>query len=305
MPILKLKYLAHPRWTLQLAYSYFLTKPTRSRLLAAFLRQFIKPAEPKKWVFIIGCYNSGTTLLEKMLASHPAISALDEGVFKTDQLITPEELGWTRMWSQVVNQVRLTAGDKSIDVETLKKDWALFFDRQKPVFLEKSIVNSARMTWLQENFQNSYFIFIVRNGYAVAEGIRRKAPIGQWGIQQDFNQSYPIGLCATQWVVTNEIVEQDSKKIKNFRMISYEDLCNAPCQVTEELWDFIGLKGVLNWSEMTNWKIQEKDSVIKNMNKRSFANLSSEDIKQIERVAAGMLEHYGYPLLSKCENRQI
>jgi len=298
MPTLKLKYLTHPHRTMRLAYPHFLTKPTRSRLLAAVLRQFVQPAEPEKWVFIVGCYNSGTTLLERLLATHPAISALDEGVFRTDQLVTPEELGWPRMWCRVIDQVRLLPENQTVDVEALKKDWTLFFDRRKQVFLEKSIVNSARMAWLQENFQNSYFIFIVRNGYAVAEGIRRKASKGKWKIQQNLSPSYPIDLCATQWVVTNRIIKQDSKAIKNFRMIHYEELCKAPYQVTEKLWNFIGLREAPNWSKTKKWQIQEKESAIRNMNEKNFVNLSVEDIKQIENVATEMLKHYGYPLLS-------
>jgi len=296
---LKAKDLVHPYKTIQLAKSRLLTKPTRSLLLTSFLRRFVQPCKPEKWVFIMGCYNSGTTLLERMLVTHPAISALDEGVFKTDQLITPEELGWPRMWCQVVDQVRLTASDKDVDVEKLRRDWAVFFDRRRSIFLEKSIVNSARMPWLQANFKNSYFIFIVRNGYAVAEGIRRKTAAGKWLIPTQFGGSYPIELCAKQWVVNNEIVECDSVGIENFRTIRYEEICKAPRKSVEELWEFIGLQEGPNWSKDTKWQIQEKHSQIANMNYRSFKNLSSEDIVGIENVAAKTLEHYGYPVLSK------
>lgn len=267
-------------------------------MLAAILRQLIRPFKPEKWVFIVGCYNSGTTLLESMLASHPAVSALDEGVSKTDELVMPEELGWTRMWSQVKDQVELGAADQHVDTEKLKKDWAIFFDRRKNVFLEKSIVNSARMTWLQEKFENSYFIFIVRNGYAAAEGIRRKTLLGQWGMQQNFSPSYPIKMCAHQWVINNQVIEQDSEMIKNFRKVYYEDLCDSPQETIEELWNFIGLCNIDNWFTGQTWEIAGSNSLIRNMNAKSFANLSAEDIEGIERVAADMLTFYGYPLLS-------
>lgn len=40
--------------------------------------------KPQKWIFIVGCYNSGTTLLEKILSLHPMIGSLrDEGVMLT------------------------------------------------------------------------------------------------------------------------------------------------------------------------------------------------------------------------------
>lgn len=298
MPKLNFNRLIHPIETLQTIQYHFLTKPNRNQFLATLLRAFTPIAEPEKWVFIIGCYNSGTTLLEKMLATHPAISAIDEGVFKTDQLLTEAELGWPRMWSQVIDQVRLKSGDQTVDAKALKKDWAIFLDRKRSVFLEKSIVNSARLLWLQDNFQNAYFIFIVRNGYAVAEGIRRKASRGKWSMPPEFKQ-YPIKLCAKQWVINNQIVEQDAPKISNLIKIHYETLCQRPQQTIEELWDFIGLKSSLSWSNDKQWAIQEKESQIKNMNQRSLDNLSSADIEEIEEVAAEMLEYYSYPILSR------
>ena len=289
--------------------SRFLTKPERVKLLALIFRTLTRNPNPKKWVFVVGCYNSGTTLLTRLLSIHPSISSLldvplsiAEGAFITSELITPEELGWTRMWYKVADQVRLKAGDKSINIKALKKDWAIFFDRKKPIFLEKSIVNSARMTWLQENFNNSYFIFIVRNGYAVAEGIRRRVQKGegQWGMQQDFSQTYPIELCAEQWIVNNQVIEEDSKAIKNFKRVQYEKLCASPRQVIEELWDFIGINNsrLHNNPVDRDWKTVENDSPIKNMNEWSIANLSSLDIMQIDGVVSDMLEHYGYPILS-------
>jgi Sulfotransferase family len=305
MPRLQFKHVRHPIETAKLSKRYFLTKPHRVEAYARVVRELTKCAEPEKWVFVVGCYNSGTTLLSQLLATHSAISRLDEGVFKTSQLSTPEELGYPRLWCQVVDQVRLKAGDRSVNAEKLKKDWMLFFDRKKTVFLEKSIVNSARMTWLQENFANSYFLFIVRDGYAVSEGIRRqtsKAFRGQTSkglwyehIRSRFHHSYPIELCAEQWVTNNAIIESDAKGIRYFKRIFYEDFCEHPKETVADIYAFLGLddkSSVL--LEGQRWKIHEYDSEIKNMNDRSFENLSGEDIRKIETVAGEMLTYYGY-----------
>ena len=112
MASLQLKHLRHPRQTVKMLRNYFLTKPHRIELFAAFSRRLTKVVEPEKWVFVVGCYDSGTTLLARLLATHSQISRFDEGVFKTSQLVTPEELGWPRLWCQVVDQVRLRAGDE-------------------------------------------------------------------------------------------------------------------------------------------------------------------------------------------------
>lgn len=37
---------------------------------------FTPVPRPDKWLFVVGCYNSGTTLLAEMLSRHPNISGL-------------------------------------------------------------------------------------------------------------------------------------------------------------------------------------------------------------------------------------
>jgi hypothetical protein len=297
MSSLQLKHFKHPDQTLKTLREYFLTKPHRIELFAEISRKLTRVVKPEKWVFIVGCYNSGTTLFARLIATHSKISRLDEGVFKTSQLVTPEELGWPRLWCQIVDQVRLKAGDRSVDVNKLKKDWMLFFDRKKTVFLEKSIVNSARMTWLQENFDNSYFLFIVRNGYAVSEGIRRQT---SKRLKSQLDYSYPIELCAEQWVTNNTIIENDAKQIRFFKKVFYEDFCEQPKKTISDIYAFLGLNdesSVLLKGQ--HWKIHEYNSEITNMNDRSFENLSLEDIKKIETIAGEMLTYYGYQYLSK------
>ncbi len=46
------------------------TTPLVRRLLAPFGRELA----PERWIFVLGCYNSGTSLLAAMLASHPALA---------------------------------------------------------------------------------------------------------------------------------------------------------------------------------------------------------------------------------------
>jgi len=280
---------------------YLLSKPHRIKILARCLLLFNKTIEPKKWVFVIGCYNSGTSLLKKILSTHSQISTFGgEGAFLTDELITPEELGWPRMWCQVIEKVRLTGNDDYINAEEVKKDWSLLFNKEKKVFLEKSIVNSARMLWLEKNFNNSYFIFIVRNGYAVSEGIRRRTKIGKWKIKHlPYKAGYPINLCAKQWVINNKIVEEDSKFVRRFKRVFYEDLCERPDEIISSICKFLGLNDELLSNSETRWKIQNNNIKITNLNERSINNLTLSDILKIEEVASPMLNYYNYKILSK------
>ena len=130
---------------------------------------------PKAWLFIVGCYNSGTTLLANLLSAHPDISVLPtEGQFLTDQLTRDYEVGLGRMWHKREDLFRLTENDVGPDATRIKKEWGLRLDRSRAVLVEKSPPNTPRTRWLQANFENSHFLSIVRNGYAVAEGIVRK-----------------------------------------------------------------------------------------------------------------------------------
>ena len=151
-----------------------------------------KPRD-KTWVFVVGCYNSGTTLLSELLGHHPDISALpDEGQFLTDQLPQDYMLGLPRMWVNREDLFRLDENGTGPDPVRLEKEWAMRLDCTKRVLLEKSPPNTARTRWLQANFSNAHFIGITRNPYAVAEGISRKAEphhlIDGWPIEMSAYQ---------------------------------------------------------------------------------------------------------------------
>ena len=80
----------------------------------------------KKWVFLVGCYNSGTTLLAEILGKHPSISALPtEGHFITDQFVKDYEIGLPRMWVEREDIFRLNENDEGPDSYRLTKEWAM------------------------------------------------------------------------------------------------------------------------------------------------------------------------------------
>lgn len=75
-------------------YRYYLSRIYREVPLFLNISEKIgHDLTPKKWVFIVGCYNSGTTLLNQILSCHPDILTLpDEGAFLTRRVPTPEGL---------------------------------------------------------------------------------------------------------------------------------------------------------------------------------------------------------------------
>jgi hypothetical protein len=248
---------------------------------------------PEKWVFVVGCYNSGTELLMNVLGSHPGIASQPtEGQFLTDQFYSDYQLGLPRMWTMREDLFRLTEEDPGPDPVRLAKEWTMRLDRSRPVFLEKSPPNAARMRWLQAHFPAAHFICIVRNGYAVAEGIRRKAE------PFHMRNGWPLSLCARQWNRSNEIMVEDAGRLDRSLWITYEALAARPADVLGEVFGFLDLpQGPSSVDVGSAWAIHEKEEPIRDMNDESIGRLTQEELRVVTREAEPMLRHFGYELL--------
>lgn len=262
-------------------------------------RQLMSPfgsdVTPERWIFIVGCYNSGTTLLRGLLAQHPLICALpSEGVRLTDALPRPEDVGWHRLWCRCLDQMQLPVDE---DVPRrgarIRRHWSLALPAQPANVLEKSIANTTRLPFLQAAFAPAYFIYMIRNGYAVAEGIRRKAEPRRFG-HDEFGDQYPIDLCAEQWRASHDLIEQDSDGIDHLHTVRYEDLAAHPTRALTQITEFLGLPSLPADAGEGTFDVHGVKSSIRNMNAESFARLSQQDIETIRRVSGDALDAWGY-----------
>lgn len=248
---------------------------------------------PQKWVFVVGCYNSGTTLLSKILSNHNNISGLPtEGQFLTDQFEADYRLGLPRMWVLREDLFRLTENDIGPDVIRIKKEWGMRLDCSKPILLEKSPPNAARTRWLQKHFENSYFIGIIRNGYAVSEGIHRKAE------PHHLVKGWPIEVCAYQWRRSNEILEEDSKHLRHFMWVRYEDFTENPLRELHKMLSFLEVSNASGMDVEKTWSVHERSQSIKNLNEESIIRLSTDNIKIINKIADKTLAYFEYEIIS-------
>ena len=247
---------------------------------------------PEKWIFLVGCYNSGTTLLADLLSRHPSISGLPvEGHFITDQFVKDYEVGLPRMWSAREELFRLTEHDHHVDHVRIKKEWGMRLDLSKPVLLEKSPPNTVRTRWLNRHFSPAYFIAIIRNGYAVAEGISRKAN------PMHMRDGWPIEKSALQWKRSLDVLADDSRFLDNYLLVKYEDLVIGTNDVLNTITNFIGLDKMMDLDLNSNFTIHERNETIKNMNDDSIKRLTVEQIEAINCVAADSLKAYGYNII--------
>jgi len=265
-------------------------------LVHKLLLPFGHDLKPDRWIFVIGCYNSGTTLLASILRKHPEMAGLpNEGAFLTDLLPYPEQKGWPRMWYKCLDHVRVDAGikDGESKASRIKRQWSFWYPKNARNLVEKTISNAARLPYLNRHFAPAYFIYIIRDGYAVAKGIQRKANLDRWDNPEHYKK-YPIDMCAEQWKVTDDIVKNDSPHVERFLTVSYESLTEEPRKTMDKITEFLGLAPIPANVLEEGWDIHEVSSEIKNMNSNSFKYLSEDDVAEIEKVAGEKLLQYGY-----------
>jgi len=266
----------------------------KSTLVSSIFSFFGKEIQPKKWVFIIGCYNSGTTLLAEIFEKHPELSVLpDEGVMLTNQLPRPEDFGWRRMWCQCENDMKIEDGKAAKTARIIKKQWSHFVKKNSDIVVEKSIANATRLAFFQEHFPNSYFIYIVRNGYAVAEGISRKAIVMEQH-QEQFGLHYSIDFPAKQWQRSLEVVDTQKESIKNFLEISYEEFTTDIKGTSMKITNFLGIATFDDNLLQSDFEVHGNKMKVTNQNPKSFARLTIDEWKVINEQAKSGLKKYAY-----------
>lgn len=260
---------------------------------------FISPRPPEKWIFLVGCYNSGTTICRDILGIHPEISCLPrEGVRFTSLLPRPEEKGWTRMWVGCPEHMEMPTVNQAQIAEQVMKDWFPWWEKEKTAFLEKSITNVTRMKWLDDNFENAYFIGITRNAYPVIEGIRRRASPKGEAKNILGSDCYSLEITAEQWVDANSRLLEGQKEVKNCHMIQYENLVKDPVKTLDGLWQFLDIAPEKVLFDGSVLSIGNRDIQLKNMNQVSISRLSDNDIKIITPVVKDIQKKLHYETLS-------
>ncbi len=246
-----------------------------------------------KWCFIVGCNNSGTSLLQGILERSGQVSTMPhEGQRYTRVLTRAARRGHERVWTEFLDDLRMTTEDDLSRAPRLLHDWMRELSTPiQETIVEKTTANAVRMLWLQKAFPHSYFIGLVRNGYAVTEGIRRK------GLK-----SVERGAC--HWNMVNKIMVKDAQNINNFLLLRYEDLVNKPNDVARQLGGFLelepdGLQNALIGMFSFSTVLGKGGQPIRNFNSESVKKLNSDDIRKIYHEACEMLNYFGYDISTR------
>lgn len=255
------------------------------------VRPFFRPTEPQQWVFLVGCYNSGTTILRDILEAHPQISTLPfEGVRLTSAFPDLENADWPRMMYRFRDDWALPDTDDI--ARRAKRDWAPWWDRRAKVFLEKSIDHTTRVDWLARHFGNVAFVAITRNGLAVCEGVlRRSHPRGS--AIDEVGEAYPPKMVAQQWVAFEEVLEANLLPDRDVHL-RYEGLMADPVAHLRRVFETLGLDvpkmefadGVLT--------VVDRQYLLEDQDALSIARLAADTREILAREMAPMLSKRGY-----------
>jgi len=257
----------------------------------------LRVREPKTWVFMGGCYNSGTTILREVIGAHPEVASLPrEGVEMTDAFPDIETDGWVRMWFRNAEAADLSGRDPATVSRRAMRHWSIWWKRGADVFLEKSIAHGAWMPVLEQGFTNARFIGVIRNGYCVCEGIRRRASPTGPARQIIGAETYPIQEVGKQWNFANEVLLKDKGSLEHYHEIRYEDFTQDPLEHIREIFRFIGVDdSLVRLNADGSVQVGERNFNISNQNPGSLARLSAEDRADLYQTIGPMMQRLGYP----------
>ena len=280
--------------------------------------------ESKIWkpIFVIGCCNSGTTILWEALKAQREISGpvvegqdlegmpelmthfLGKHTFRMwAHYLHERPWGWKQARGKVESKAGMHPGDRLAYYVT-ENDWTEEHQRQIEDVYQKHIIPGTRLCdkspahtlrarFLQKCFPDTTFIAIVRSPYAVAEGIVRKRRDDHWKRPEFFCLRTQICDGAYQWRGANEVIVsyQKDSLLKRLKIIKYEDLVRNPKRVLTEVFSFCDLpteKGCCYFP------IFEEDR-----NQRQIAYLKKDDINTITRIVKPLLEQFDYKVIRR------
>jgi sulfotransferase family protein len=277
------------------------------------------------YLFIVGCPRSGTTLLRRLVDTHPLVAVIDEmrwiaSFFERREGLTPEGL----VTPELVD--RLLAYDRFATLEISREQLGRLIDTGDPVpypnFVTgifdlygqaqgKSLVGdktpryARRIGTLHALWPHARFVHLVRDGRDVCMSIlnwkkadRALGRFSTWGEDQ-------VTTAALWWEWHVRLGREDGGSLapKLYHEVRYETLVSEPEETCAALCDFLGLPyddAMLKFHEGRTKMKPGLDA------KKAWLPITSglrdwrtqmpaEDLERFEAAAGDLLEELGYP----------
>ena len=249
-----------------------------------------------KHLFLIAPNNSGSTFVKNVLSTCANTWNLKrEGQWMFGYRgPTAGSVGLPLIWASSPDAVRTLQDQGSYDFETIKRSWYFqSFSKSKnaSVFTTKAPPFLLIVDMLQENFKNTHFIFMVRDPYAVVEGICRRT------MRYDKEKAY---ITAAKHIMT--CFAYQKKNIERFKdnavFFTYEQMCRDPENIEQQIkYLFPELLDIVLRQKLPVKGLYNEE--LRNMNNDQIARLMPEDLQQINMVFKqhkDLMSYFGYPL---------
>ncbi len=254
-------------------------------------------------IFIVGCNNSGNSILAKTLTGHPQLCGLPDmerpdvyGQFhhlETQNLAgMPKKLTHflgkqtARLWATNDFQgiLRVTESDYAVVLARKTKAALGQFAEPGKRLVLTGPANLIRARLLFAIFPDAQFIAMVRNPYAVAEGTirkRRRDPQRPWisGMTTTIKQA------AEQWENANVLLLSLQQFLGDrLLIVHYEDLVAKPKTTLGKVLTFLGLS--VEGVQVPSFK--------RRLNQKQARHLTTHERGVVEKMCWPMMDHFGY-----------
>ncbi len=235
----------------------------------------------KQYVFLMVPNNSGSHVLAHLLMSSKKVAAIPglEGLFLKSFGEPPTKNTTAKhafMFTSIENDLRKFPISRW---EEVKKVWDHEWDRfpDRPIKIEKSPPLICAHNAYPKVFDNYKYIVMVRNPFAVAEGMIRN-------VKKRSNQDISTLEAIVHSVRVLEICDEIVKTHKdNSIFFTYEEFTENPELIKNKIIDFI--------PEVSDMKIYDKYD-IKGEYYSGIKNMNEEQINRIPEKSLKIMEHY-------------
>ena len=255
-------------------------------------------------LFGVAPNNSGSTFLKEALATCRATWNLDWGGKDVFGYVGPVPR-LPGLWASEQRWVDLLTDPRSYDWPRTRKAWYFQAFARSPeasVFYTKSSLHVLLVDELARHFRNAKFLFMVRNPYAVCEGICRRYreperpfPGGPWPRVPNLLEAAARHVAAClEWQRRNIQAHGDRGVF-----FTYEAMCAEPKRTAQAIRALAPELDDLNLRQRLSVKNRYRE-MLTDMNARQIARLGAEEFAAFNRVfreREDVLAWFGYRVL--------
>lgn len=235
-----------------------------------------KMGKMNAYVFILCPPYSGSTILWNLVSTSDAVSSLPgEGQYIPEV----EEVMRQAPWKASV----------ALPWKRIKEVWEGYWDKEKPLLVEKSPPNLIRTNSILEHFSPVYFLIMVRNPYAHCEGPMRR---NGWGVEKA--AEFTVRCMRQQ--------RENAEKLDHALSLTYEELVENPEATSQAIQASIPELGKLKHDQ--NFEVYSVDGMVKrgivNLNEKKIRNLSVSELAEINRIlkdSVDAMKFWGYDFI--------